>query len=217
MATVSGWTQHAGSTNPLKSRAVPILRTDRVVTGVTNPGFQPFGFAGGIYDPDTELVRFGARDYDPRVGRWTAKDVGRFSGGLNLYAYAFNDPVNLIDVDGFAPQTPRDSISLKAQDLVLKGDKKALERFMKQLPDDFPKGRATKLLKDCQANQPLGEALKGTGQLPALRTNPNLKGVDVEKLMGQSLNQLKEAARQGKLDARTLKQVKKAFEGRPLR
>ena len=31
-----------------------------------NPGFQPFGFAGGLYDPDTGLVRFGARDYDPR-------------------------------------------------------------------------------------------------------------------------------------------------------
>ena len=41
------------------------------VTTDTNPGFQPFGFAGGLYDPDTELVRFGARDYDPETGRWT--------------------------------------------------------------------------------------------------------------------------------------------------
>ena len=30
----------------------------------TDPGFQPFGFAGGLYDDDTGLVRFGARDYD---------------------------------------------------------------------------------------------------------------------------------------------------------
>jgi YD repeat-containing protein len=35
------------------------------VTADTNPGFQPFGFAGGLYDPDTGLVRFGARDYEP--------------------------------------------------------------------------------------------------------------------------------------------------------
>ena len=63
--------------------------------------FQPFGFAGGLYDPDTELVRFGARDYDPRVGRWTAKDPIRFAGGdANLYAYAGNDPVNRIDPSG---------------------------------------------------------------------------------------------------------------------
>src|SRR5207253_2531440 len=40
----------------------------------TNPGFQPFGFAGGLYDRDTKLVRFGARDYDPVIGRWTARD-----------------------------------------------------------------------------------------------------------------------------------------------
>jgi RHS repeat-associated protein len=37
----------------------------------------PFGFAGGLYDPDTQLVRFAARDYDASVGRWTAKDPGR--------------------------------------------------------------------------------------------------------------------------------------------
>jgi RHS repeat-associated protein len=61
----------------------------------------PFGFAGGLYDPDTELVRFGARDYDPETGRWTAKDPIWFAGGdTNLYAYVGNDPVNLIDYSG---------------------------------------------------------------------------------------------------------------------
>ncbi len=38
-----------------------------VVTNDTNPGFQPFGFAGGLYDSDTKLVRFGLRDYDAEV------------------------------------------------------------------------------------------------------------------------------------------------------
>jgi RHS repeat-associated protein len=67
----------------------------------TNPGFQPFGFAGGLYDADTGLVRFGARDYDPEVGRWTAKDPLLFDGGdTNLYAYGVNDPVNNQDPRG---------------------------------------------------------------------------------------------------------------------
>lgn len=71
------------------------------VTRDTNPGFQPFGFAGGIQDLHTGLVRFGARDYDPQTGRWTAKDPIRFGGGdTNLYGYTLNDPVNLIDDDG---------------------------------------------------------------------------------------------------------------------
>ena len=67
----------------------------------TNPGFQPFGYAGGLYDPATELVRFGARDYDPHTGRWTAKDPIRFAAGDgNLYRYVGGDPVNRIDPNG---------------------------------------------------------------------------------------------------------------------
>jgi RHS repeat-associated protein len=64
----------------------------------TNPGFQPFGFAGGLYDVDTGLVRFGARDYDAVTGRWTGKDPVLFEGGsCNLFIYADNDPINNID------------------------------------------------------------------------------------------------------------------------
>ena len=67
----------------------------------TNPGFQPFGFAGGLYDRDTRLARFGARDYDAETGRWTAKDPILFAGGdPNLYGYALGDPVNFVDRDG---------------------------------------------------------------------------------------------------------------------
>jgi RHS repeat-associated protein len=72
----------------------------RVVTD-TAPGFTPFGFAGGLYDLDTGLVRFGARDYDAHVGRWVAKDPIRFEGGQkNMYAYVDNDPVNWTDPQG---------------------------------------------------------------------------------------------------------------------
>ncbi len=66
----------------------------------TNPGFQPFGFAGGLYDPDTGLVRFGARDYDATTGRWTSKDPALFYGGVNIYTYIGNDPINFIDFFG---------------------------------------------------------------------------------------------------------------------
>jgi RHS repeat-associated protein len=66
----------------------------------TNPGFQPFGFAGGLYDQDTGLVRFGARDYDPFTARWTTKDPIGISGGLNLYAYVENNPVCRLDPTG---------------------------------------------------------------------------------------------------------------------
>jgi RHS repeat-associated protein len=73
------------------------------VTTDTNHGFQPFGFAGGLYDPDTRLTRFGARDYDAETGRWTAKDPILFWGGdSNLYGYVLQDPVNGMDPLGLA-------------------------------------------------------------------------------------------------------------------
>jgi RHS repeat-associated protein len=74
------------------------------VTNDTAPGTIPFGFAGGLYDKDTGLARFGARDYDASVGRWTSKDPLRFDGGsFNLYGYVINDPVNLNDPNGEDP------------------------------------------------------------------------------------------------------------------
>ncbi|WP_179137148.1 RHS repeat domain-containing protein [Candidatus Entotheonella palauensis] len=70
----------------------------------THPGFQPFGFAGGLYDRDAGLVRFGARDYNPQTGRWTAKDPsGCYGRDANLYRYAFSDPVNFRDPGGENP------------------------------------------------------------------------------------------------------------------
>ncbi len=64
----------------------------------TNPGFQPFGFAGGLYDSQTGLVRFGVRDYDSATGRWVGKDPIGFAGNdTNLYGYVVSDPVNLFD------------------------------------------------------------------------------------------------------------------------
>jgi RHS repeat-associated protein len=72
-----------------------------VVMNDTNPGFQPFGFAGGLYDKDTGLVCFGARDYDAQTGRWMTKDPILFAGGdTNLYGYVLNDPINLSDTNG---------------------------------------------------------------------------------------------------------------------
>ncbi|MBL0122657.1 MAG: hypothetical protein IPP88_07950 [Betaproteobacteria bacterium] len=86
----------------------------------TSPGFQPFGFAGGMYDKDTKLVRFGARDYDAETGRWTAKDPITFAGrDTNLYAYVRGDPVNAVDVDGLCPVKPGGTLYTSSHNLRL--------------------------------------------------------------------------------------------------
>jgi RHS repeat-associated protein len=110
------------------------------VVNDSNPGFQPFGFAGGLYDADTKLVRFGARDYDAETGRWTAKDPIRFAGGdANLYAYVSNDPVNHIDPNGLAGnQCGRDELQWWI-DIIERWEKLSPQELKEQcLPDkDF--------------------------------------------------------------------------------
>ncbi|MCU7850503.1 MAG: hypothetical protein KZQ89_21520, partial [Candidatus Thiodiazotropha sp. (ex Lucinoma kastoroae)] len=96
----------------------------------TNPGFQPFGFAGGIYDHHTQLMRFGARDYDPKIARWMAKDPIGFDGdGVNIFTYAGSDPVNFIDLLGFGK---------------FRSIKDALRRVHRELDGSLPKGKTGK-------------------------------------------------------------------------
>jgi RHS repeat-associated protein len=67
----------------------------------SNLGFQPFGYAGGLYDSQTKLVRFGKRDYEAMSGRWTVKDPILFMGSeSDLYAYCSDDPINRADQNG---------------------------------------------------------------------------------------------------------------------
>ncbi len=67
----------------------------------TNSEFTPFAYAGGLWDSQTELLRFGVRDYDPLVGRWTSKDPTLFKGSReNLFLYCSDDPVNFNDPSG---------------------------------------------------------------------------------------------------------------------
>ena len=50
---------------------------------------------------DTKLYRFGARDYDPTIGRWLTKDpIGLAGGDTNLYAYVGANPMSWSDPSG---------------------------------------------------------------------------------------------------------------------
>jgi RHS repeat-associated protein len=70
----------------------------RVLEAVGEGPRPPLGFAGGLFDADTGLVRFGWRDYDPATGRFTAPDpMGDHGGDPDWYGYCLDDPVNAVD------------------------------------------------------------------------------------------------------------------------
>ncbi|MCA8924166.1 MAG: Fic family protein [Planctomycetes bacterium] len=65
---------------------------------------NPWRFAGRPLDAVTGLYDVRARHYDPTLGRFTAPDPSGREGGLNLYAYAENDPTRLTDPLGLAAE-----------------------------------------------------------------------------------------------------------------
>jgi RHS repeat-associated protein len=71
-----------------------------VITSDSSPGFQPFAFAAGLFDTDTRLTRFGARDYDAATGRWMSKDPIGFGGGANHFSYCQGAPTGFVDLNG---------------------------------------------------------------------------------------------------------------------
>ena len=89
--------------NPITQQIVQEIEYDEFGNMMknSNPEFQPVNYAGGLYDSDTKLIRFGARDYDPTIGRWTTKDPIGFAGGdTNLYAYVGGNPMSYNDPTG---------------------------------------------------------------------------------------------------------------------
>jgi RHS repeat-associated protein len=62
-----------------------------------------FGYTGQMRLPDIGLMHYKARVYSPRYGRFLQNDPIGYAGGLNLYAYGENDPINLRDPSGLAP------------------------------------------------------------------------------------------------------------------
>jgi len=68
-----------------------------------------YTYTGKELDKDSGLYYYGARYYDPEIGRWLTKDLQnmlpamrhlRNAQKLNRYSYVLNNPMNLIDIWG---------------------------------------------------------------------------------------------------------------------
>ena len=65
---------------------------------------DPWGFeaqSGYYTDSETGLILCTHRYYDPNTGRFLTRDPLGYDGGIDLYGYVGNDPVNFIDPFGY--------------------------------------------------------------------------------------------------------------------
>jgi RHS repeat-associated protein len=95
---------HLGSTRALASdysTTVDTITYDSFgkPLGNTSLGTR-FLYAGRDYDADTELYYYRARWYDPQLRRFISEDPIGLNGGINLYAYVGNNPINATDPSG---------------------------------------------------------------------------------------------------------------------
>jgi RHS repeat-associated protein len=98
-ASVRGWMNEVGGAR-LKEYYSTAWGAISADTGVRTR----FRMAGREYDQESGLYFMRARYYDADLGRFLSEDPSGIAGGLNLYAYAENDPVNSRDPSGLGPK-----------------------------------------------------------------------------------------------------------------
>ena len=65
---------------------------------------NPWRFSTKYQDDETGLLYYGYRFYNPTDGRWPSRDPIDEEGGINLYAFCFNDGLDWSDYLGRDPQ-----------------------------------------------------------------------------------------------------------------
>ena len=76
--------------------------------------WNPCRYRGYVYDKETGLYYCNSRYYNPEIGRFINADsvlagVGGSIQGYNMFAYCFNNPVNMADYSGNWPQWIEDT------------------------------------------------------------------------------------------------------------
>ena len=72
----------------------------KVVVSPSSTIHNNIRFPGQYYDPETGLHYNWHRYYDPETGRYLTPDPIGLAGGINLYGYTLNNPINKIDPKG---------------------------------------------------------------------------------------------------------------------
>jgi RHS repeat-associated protein len=121
-----------------------------VPTTVSGTLTQPYRFSTKPYDDNTGLSYYGYRFYKPDIGRWISRDPLMEQGGLNLYGFVGNDPVNRIDPLGLKDcnKKPPKKETCYLWGLICFSDDSEAEKPKRDLPSDYSEVPRTPPKKD---------------------------------------------------------------------
>jgi len=75
------------------------------LTASTGSLVNPFQYTARESDAETGLYYYRARYYDSSLGHFLSEDPIRYSGGIDFYVYAKNNPITLSDPFGWEPNS----------------------------------------------------------------------------------------------------------------
>jgi RHS repeat-associated protein len=104
---IVAWTKSTGTTPTARREYDAFGNVVMSEEASTDPWPSGFGFSTKIRDPETALLYYGYRYYQPEHGRWPSRDPMNENGGVNLYGFVDNDPISAIDPDGRKKWDPR--------------------------------------------------------------------------------------------------------------
>jgi RHS repeat-associated protein len=110
-----------------------------------------YTYTGREIDSDTAQMYYRARWYNPVNGTFLSEDPKRFRGGLNLYSYTKNSPVNFTDPHGTFPVA---AVVIGGVIIVEWGIHYYLSnRAWKMFPANDPHGRAKHCYVNCMSTR----------------------------------------------------------------